>query len=399
MKSKVSVVALRVTLLLLSSFCIMAATQAQIISRFAGNGNNGYDGDGGEALNAQLDGPIAVTTDDSGNVFIADYYGNRIRKVTPAGIISTIAGTGGIGFSGDGGPAIEAVLSGPSGLATDHAGNLYFADCHNGRVRRINREGIITTIAGSGTGGYGGNGGKATQASFSEPTSVAVDEKGNIYVADCGNNCIRKITPAGIVLPYAGNAAGAGTGTGSFRGDNSSALAAELNHPRGMSFDAAGNMFFSDCFNNRVRKVSTAGIITTVAGNGQSGYDRDGVKANVAMLNYPQNVIVDATGNLFIADLGNNRIRQVSATGIISTVAGTGQAGYTGDDGLATQAQINEPSYVTFDRSGNLLICSKASNKVRRITQATLAAGHIPILAPAKGPNSIESPQGNITTN
>ncbi len=333
------------------------------IATIAGNGVYRYSGDGGPAVNAALNQPDGVAPDSAGNLFIADYENNRIRKVS-GGTITTVAGIGAMGFSGDGGPAASALLYIPKGVATDSAGNLYIADTGNLRIRKVTG-GTITTVAGGGPGfPFSGDGGPATNASLNIPYGVAVDSAGNLYIADTGNNRIRKVT-GGTITTVAGN------GNASFSGDGGPATSASLNVPYGVAVDSAGNLYIADFQNNRIRKVS-GGTITTVAGNGVVGFSGDGEPATSALLNYPEGVAVDSAGDLYIADSGNNRIRKVSG-GTITTVAGNGAPAFSGDGGLATSASLDDPVGVAFDSAGNLYIADSENNRIREIFAASAA--------------------------
>jgi uncharacterized protein (TIGR03437 family) len=266
-----------------------------------------------------------VAVDDAGNLFFADTYvgfdgsqsGNRVHKVSPAGVVTTIAGNGTHGFSGDGGPATSAQLSAPAGLVVDSTGNLFIADSLNSRVRRVSPEGIITTVAGNGTnGGSSGDGGPATSAQVSRPLGIAVDRGGNLFIGSSfggweggfGFGLVRKVSAGGIVTTAAG------TGKGGFSGDGGPAASAELTVPIGMAMDGAGNLFIADVHNNRIRRVAPDGTITTVAGNGAAGFSGDGGLAANAQLNQPQGVAVDNVGNVYIADTENHAIRVLRPT-------------------------------------------------------------------------------------
>jgi sugar lactone lactonase YvrE len=330
----------------------------------AGNGTPGFSGDGGPATSATLFTPKAVAVDAVGNIYIADTSNQRIRKVDSSGIITTAAGNGTYGFSGDGGPATGASLYSPSGVALDAAGNIYIADSRNHRIRKVDTSGIITTVAGNGTFGFSGDGGPATSATLSDPYGVAVDAAGNLYIVDQLNNRIRKVDTSGTIATVAGN------GTPGFSGDNGPATSASLYSPSGVAVDAAGNLYIADTSNQRIRKVDTSGIITTVAGNGTGGYSGDSGPATSASLNYPYGVAVDAAGNLYIADESNQRIRKVDTSGIITTVAGNGTAGYSGDDGPAISATLYYPRGVAVDASGNLYIADLYNQRVRMVDTA-----------------------------
>ncbi|MGA2177941.1 MAG: immunoglobulin domain-containing protein, partial [Verrucomicrobiota bacterium] len=332
-----------------------------VITTVAGNGTYGYSGDGGAATNAELNYPNHVAVDASGNLFIADGYNMRIREVGTNGIISTVAGNGTQGYSGDGGPAINAELSFPLGVAVDAFGNLFIADEGNSVIREVGTNGIISTVAGNRTQGYSGDGGPATNAELSYPVGVAMDASGNLFIADSGNWVIRKVGTNGIITTVAGN------GTWGYSGDGGPATNAELRYPFGVAVDASGNLFIAAYGNNRIRMVGTDGIITTVAGNGGQGYSGDGGPATDAELAGPYDVAVDVSGNLFIGDFGNDRIREVENNGTITTVAGDGTDGYSGDGGAATNAELTWPLGVAVDASGNLFIADEYNQRIREV--------------------------------
>jgi hypothetical protein len=336
-----------------------------IIGTVAGSGTPGSSGDGGLATAAQLNRPTGVAVDSLGNFYFADYSNFRIRKVSAAGVISTVAGNGTAGFSGDGGLATAAQLDRAIDVAVDSLGNLYIADSNNNRIRKVSATGIISTVAGSGTAGFNGDGGLATAAQLNGPVDVAVDALGNLYVADANNNRIRKVSAAGIISTVAGN------GTAGFGGDGGLATAAQLNGPQFGAVDALGNLYIADFGNKRIRKVSAAGIISTVAGNGTTGFSGDGGLATAAQLDRPQCVAIDAAGTLYIADFGNNRVRKVTPAGIISTVAGGGSSGL-GDGSLATAAQLNGPAGVALDSAGSLYIGDYLNNRIRKVSDLAL---------------------------
>jgi sugar lactone lactonase YvrE len=328
-----------------------------VITTVAGNGTRGFSGDGGPATSAQLYSPQGVAVDSAGNLYIADSGDNCIRKVSN-GTITTVAGDGTEGFSGDNGPATAARLSHPTGLAVDSAGNLYIADFSNNRIRKISN-GVITTVAGNGTlpPGSSGDGGPATSAQLVYPTSVAVDSAGNLYIADAGNNCIRKVSN-GVITTVAGN------GIPGFSGDNGPAASAQLYLPEGVAVDSAGSLYIADLHNQRIRKVSN-GVITTVTGGSSSVGDNG--PATSAQLDEPWGVALDSAGALYIADSNNFRVREVSG-GVITTVAGTGTNGFSGDNGPASGARLNYPIGVAADSAGNLYIADGANYRIRKIS-------------------------------
>ncbi len=332
----------------------------------AGNGNYGFSGDGGLATNAKLSYPYAVATDASGNFYIADTDNCRVRKVSSSGIITTVAGNGSCGYSGDGGSATAAKIYYPYGVAVDGAGNLYIADLYSYRVRKVSTSGIITTVAGNGSYGFSGDGGPATSAKLTYAYGVAVDGAGNLYIADIYNYRVRKVSTSGIITTVAGS------GSYGFSGDGGPAVSAKLYYPQGVAVDAAGNLYIADSGNHRVRKVDSAGIITTVAGSGNGGFSGDGSSAVSARLYYPQGVVVDAAGNLYIADSSNYRVRRVSSSGIITTIAGNGSYIYSGDGGPATSASFYYPASISVDGSGNLYIADPYSHRIRRVSEMSV---------------------------
>jgi Immunoglobulin I-set domain/NHL repeat len=334
-----------------------------IINTVAGNGSGSYSGDGGAATNASLYYPEGAAFDAAGNLFIADFVNNRIRKVTTNGIITTVAGNGSPGYSGDGVPATNATMR-PAGVALDTAGNLFIADWNNNRIRKVDTNGIITTVAGNGSSGYSGDGGPATDAKLAYVEDVAVDGSGNLFIADTDNNRIRKVDTNGIITTVAGKGPAV---FGSYSGDGGAATNANLNAPYGVAVDVFGNLFIADMDNNRIRKVDTNGIITTVAGNGSADYSGDGGAATNACLDAPYGVSVDVFGNLFFADSWNDRIRKVDAFGTITTVAGKDTWGYSGDGGPATNATLNLPSGVALDSTGNLFLADLGNERIREV--------------------------------
>ena len=322
-----------------------------IITTVAGTGTYGYSGDNGSATAAQLYYPAGVALDAAGNLYIADTANSVIRKVDPFGIITTVAGTPGTpGYSGDGSSATAAQLSYPYSVALDAAGNLYIADSNNSVIRKMDHStGIITTVAGDGTTGYGGDGGPATTAQLGAPFDVALDAAGNLYIADYLNYRIRKVDHStGIITTVAGD------GNYAYGGDGGPASAAQLSFPAGLALDAVGNLYIADFFNNAIRKVDhSTGIITTVAGDGNYGYGGDGGPAGAAQLSYSAGVALDAVGNLYIADTENQRVRRVAnGAGPVDTTAPTIAITTPADDAVYTLDQAVTADYACEDEAG-----------------------------------------------
>ena len=345
----------------------------QIITTVAGGGV----GDGGPAIQARLVGPSGVFVDGAGSLYIAD--GHRIRRVdATTGVIITVTGNGGWGFSGDGGAAPQALLSDPYGVFVDGAGDLYIADSGNARIRRVDAAtGVITTVAGNGEQDFSGDGGPATQARLARPSGVFVDGAGSLYIADSRNARIRRVdATTGVITTVAGN------GEFDFSGDGEPATQAGLSYPSGVFADGAGNLYIADTLNARIRRVdATTGVITTVAGNGEQDFSGDGGPATQAGLSSPFELFVDGAGSLFIADYGNHRIRRVDATtGVITTVAGNGEPGFLGDGGPATQARLSYPLGLFVDGAGDLYIADTGNRRIRRVDATTgvitTVAGH-----------------------
>jgi trimeric autotransporter adhesin len=349
-------------LFLLFTSCILySSVQAQIITTIAGGGTSGL-GDGGAATAAQLAHPIGIVVDAGRNLYIGDRDNNLIRKVTVSGVISIIAGTGTPGYSGDGGAATAAQIFHPYGVKVDNSGNIYFADAGNFCVRKINVAGIITTIAGiAGSGGYNGDDIGATTAQLNGVGDIAIDNRGNIFIADGTNNRIRKVSSSGIITTCGG------TGMNSNSGDGGLATAAGIYEPYSISLDAIGNLYIAEDHGHSIRKINTSGIITTVAGTGLPGYSGDNGPATAAQLDRPVGVIAGARDYIYIADSHNNRIRKIATDGIISTVAGTGTAGYSGDGFSPTTAELNTPAGVAVDSYSNLYIADFGNNRIRYI--------------------------------
>jgi len=396
------------------------------LTRVAGNGQSGYSGDGGVATAAQLEYPAGIAVDAAGNVYVADMTAQAVRVIAPNLTISTYAGLGTAGYTGDGGAAIEAQLNAPMGLALDAAGNLYIADSGNHAVRKVSKNGVIGTVAGIGSPGYSGDGGASTAAALDQPEGVAVDASGLLYIADTFNNRVREVAPGGIIQTVAG------TGISSFSGDGGAAASAALFLPTDVATDSGGDLYIADYGNSRIRqvaqgniqtvvgskatavifnqapattirlngptglavdssgdifiaeggigtgsglavgdykiwKINGVGIVSTAAGNGIESYSGDGGAATAAQMNTPSNMVLDSVGNLYVADSANNRVRRISPGGVIVTVAGNGVAGYSGDGGPAASAMLNSPEGLAADADGNVYIADTKNNRIRKL--------------------------------
>ncbi len=331
-----------------------------VITTVAGNGGLGFGGDGGNAVASQVNNPWSVAVDPSGNVYFVDLYNARVRVVSSTGTITTVAGNGTTRYSGDGAAAQTALMNTPLGVSAAPGGIVYVTDTNNQRVRRIGSDGIIATAAGNGSAGFAGDGSAATSAQVAFPGGTAVDSAGNFYIADTANQRVRKVS-GGNMSTVAGN------GTAGYSGDGSAAVNAMLNSPVAVAVDAAGNIYISDYSNHAVRKVS-GGVITTLAGNGSPGYSGDGGQGAKAQLNLPSGLALDSAGNLYVADSGNHVVRKITPAGIITTAAGTGVSGDSGDGGLATAAELASPSGVATDAAGDLYITDAGAGQVRLVT-------------------------------
>ena len=338
-----------------------AFAQSYWIDRIAGN--PGARDDGIPATEALLFHPVDVAVDRSGNLYISDHWDHRIHRVDSSGTFTTVAGTGDEGFGGDGGPADNAQLSWPTGVAVDRSGNLYIADMWNHRVRRVDSSGTITTVAGTGgDAGFGGDGGPAVNAELRGPEGVAVDRSGNLYIADTWHHRVRRVDSAGTITTVAG------TGDEGFGGDGGPADNAQLSGPTGVAVDRSGNLYIADWKNHRVRRVDSSGTITTVAGTGgDAGFGGDGGPADNAQLSWPKGVAVDRSGNLYIADTWNHRVRRVDSAGIITTVAGESW-GAGGDCGPAMTAGLRAPSGIAVDQVGRIVFADYSDRTVRRLS-------------------------------
>ena len=353
------------------NFRIRRVNPAGIITTIAGTGERSFSGDGGPAVEAGLSFPADVAVDGAGNLYVTESESNRVRRIDTAGAISTFAGTGEEGFSGDGGPAVEARLYAVEGLlsvAVDRAGNLYIADVGNHRIRRVDPAGTITTVAGTGEEGFSGDGGPAVEAALYYPADVAVDGAGNLFIADVVNHRIRRVDPGGTITTVAG------TGEEGFSGDGGPAVEAGLSYPISVAVDGAGNLYVTESESNRVRRIDTAGMISTFAGTGEEGFSGDGGPAVEAHFHAGHDwflsVAVDGAGNLYISDSGNDRIRRVDRAGTITTIAGTGEESFSGDGGPAVEAGLSFPAGTAVDGAGNLFIADVDNERIRVLTPA-----------------------------
>ncbi len=361
-----------IQVLIFTCACLISQAQVNIITTIAGKDTFGYSGDGGPATNAKLKAPYGICSDKSGNIYVADAFNNRIRYINiTTAIITTIAGKGTPGYSGDGGLAIDAEFTVPQAVAIDANGNLYVCDGANHRIRKIVvSSGIISTIAGTGFPGNSGDGGLATNAELNQPGGVFVDNHENIYFADWGNNKVRRISQAtGVITTIVG------TGVGAHSGDGGLATAAQVYRPVDVSEDTSGNILVAEQYSHVIRRINSSGIITTIAGNGVAGYSGDDGPAINASLSKPTGLFVDKNNNIYVAEYNNGTIRKIDAvTGIITTVAGTGVTGFSGDGGPATNAKLF-CSDVFVDNNGNLIIADYENNRIRKVSSGVLVNG------------------------
>ena len=355
------------------------------IFTLAGTGAAGFGGDGGPSRSAQMRQPLAVAWLGDGSVLVADYANHRIRRISPEGQITTVAGTGTYGYSGDGGPATSARLSWPIDVEATPDGGFLVADLGNKRVRRVSAGGVITTVAGTGMEGTSGDGGPASAAQLAAPTGLAVTADGGYLIADAGAHRVRRVSPGGTITRVAG------TGMPGGAGDGGHAVSAQLSTPVGVAALPDGGFVVSEWDGHRVRRVSPAGVITRVAGAGSPGFSGDGAAAAGARVNRPLGVSATSDGGVLIADSANGRVRKVAANGTIATVAGTGAIGYAGDGGPAPLAQLRSPAAAVEAAGGAILIADSGDHRLRVIEGSSSAQGGGPV-PPAEKPRPLPAP-------
>ncbi len=359
---RLSTLAANCTIIAATFAVLSTPSYAQNVTTIAGNnGLSGFAGDGGSATApaARLLFPLAVLARADGSVLIAEQAGNRVRKVDVGGVITTFAGTGGNSFTGDSGPATAAQINGPGALLEDAAGNIYIGS--RGAIRKVTPAGIISTIVGNGTQANTGDGGLATAAQVFTVWGMRFDSAGNLFFSDFGAHVVRKIDTAGMITKIAGTGVAAASG-----GDNLPALTAPLNLPLGIVIAADGSLIVAVGFQYRVRKIIPGGNITTIAGTGANSSTGDNGPATAATLNIPWGLVTDGNGGYFVSEFSGNRVRNIAGSGTITTVIGDGTATNTGDGGLATAATINVPNGLGRDNAGNLFITSDG-HVVRKI--------------------------------
>ncbi len=399
------------TILILTLTAVLFHTQqlhAQLIKTFAGNGfgahtgTGAHTGDGGQATQAELNSCTGVSFDGAGNIYIADRGNNVIRKVNTAGVISTFAGKDSAGYSGDGGQATAAKLNKPYSVATDIAGNVYISDFGNNAIRIVNTSGIISTYVGTGTAGFAGDNGPASAAMLNNPQGIAIDTFGNLFIADANNHVVREVFNADTsIITFAGTG-----GVFGYSGNGGFANGALLHSPAAVATDIFGNVYIADYLNNVVRQVDPSGIITTFAGNGLGSYSGDGGSAAAAGLHFPSGVAVYGFGDVYIADQSNNTVRKVNSAGIISTFAGTATNGYLGDGGDANAAEISSPKGLALDALNRLFISDYDNNVIRVVYTNVPAAvngvanqGELKVYPnPSNGSFTLNIPQSNTSS-
>ncbi len=366
--------------------CACINTQAQIITTIAGSGAYGlgttgsFGGDYSQATDAKLSVPVGVTTDTHGNIYVADYGNGRVRKIDTTGVITTIGGTGVAGYNGDGIPATNSELSASFYYLYFNNNVLYIPDFSNSRIRIIDSAGIMNTLSGDGNCGNSGNGGSASSAEVCAPAGIKLDRQGHLFLAD-GGGVIRKIDTNGIITCIAGKE----LGTFGYSGDGDSADSALFKVSVDLAIDLKGNIYISDLGNNKIRRIDTNGIITTFAGSDTAGgYMGDNGPSTAALLRGPEGIITDDIGNVFFSDCGNFVVRKIDTAGIITTIVGNGIEGFSGDNGPATAAKLDKPAGLAFDKKGNLYIADWWNNRIRKVSNVGTMTGvaEISALAP-----------------
>jgi sugar lactone lactonase YvrE len=358
---------------IICTFIVSTTAEAQneepiprfIITTVAGTGERGPVGDGGPAIEAFIQRPTAVAISNQGYLYIANEQDHRVRMVDPEGIISTVMGTGNSAVQSQDRLAVETNLVNAYGIATDKDDNLYVLSRGHSKIFKVGNDGIARRIVGTGQEGFEGDGGPAIDAKISFSNHLVVDPRGNLFIADTGNNRIRRVSPDGLITTIAG------TGEMGFGGDGGPAVEARFAYPVAIAIDGQGNLYIADFNNHRIRKISTDGIITSVAGTGESGYNGDGRPALECQIGEPCGVAVDRSGYIYIGDQLNNRVRVVTPSGMMYTVAGTGVRGHTGDGGAAEKAQMSNPDIIALDNEGNLYIPDHINAVVRKLTRVT----------------------------
>ena len=335
------------------------------ITTVAGTGTPGFEGDGGPASEALLRDPTAVAVDSRGNLYIADVYNHRIRRVASDGIISTVMGTGSSDPQVGDLPAIETNLESAYGIATDRWDRLYVLDRIRSRIFRIEPDGIARRIVGTGENGFDGDGGPAIDAWIQHANHLVVDEEGTLFIADTGNHRIRSLTPDGIIRTVAG------TGEEGFSGDGGTGLEAAMAFPSAIAIDNEGSLLIADFGNHRIRRLAPDGTIVSIAGTGEPDYNGDGAAAIECSIGEPCGVVADRGGNVYIGDQGNFRVRVVTPSGRMHTVAGTGVEGYSGDGGPAELAEISNPDILACDHEGNVYVPDYSNAAVRKLTRVS----------------------------
>jgi uncharacterized repeat protein (TIGR02059 family) len=363
-----------------------ATSNQTIVFNVAGTGVDAFSGDGGPALDAELDAPFGVSIGADGSIYIADSFNQRLRKISPEGTITTIAGNPN-GSALDNGPARMLSFLAPLSLAMGPDGSHYFAENATHRIRRVSPDGMLSVVAGTGEYGLSGDGGPARDAQLNSPIGIAVASDGSIYIADGNNHRIRRVSPDGIITTVAGTAVAVEQGT--YGGDGGPASEAQLNYPADVAIGPEGSLYIADSGNNRIRRVGIDGIITTVAGNGSAAYSGDGGPATWAGLQNPRGVEVSPDGTIYISDTLNHCIRKVTPDGIISTVGGTGVPGYVSEDSPASEAQFEYPIGLALSPDGSIYVADRGNNRIRRIGQPSLGIETSDFVIPDESGNQL----------